>query len=260
MDFLVAAWSIPNGRLRWISLALAVSAGALAYFLGERGPLMATLVIVPWLLPHLVKGFISTCYSKRSWRKSRVITPHLKLAYAYRQSGQCDLAIAEYDTVISMDRYFAHASIYTMRGDLYCLKGWYDLAIADYTTAINIAPKLTGLGRLSDERDPEKVENVLKDAYCGRGLAHHAKEEYGMAIADFTDAAPFFLTSSFISRAVSSHCYRGLVYCSKGEYDLAIADFETATRMSRAPAQLHSEIRRKLDRAVRAKENPESGQ
>ena len=134
------------------------------------------------------------------------------------------------------------------------------MAIADYTTAISIAPKLVGLGPLEDQRDPEKVENVLKDAYCGRGLAHHAKEEYGMAIADFTDAAPFFLTSAFISWAVSSHCYCGLVYCSKEEYDLAIADFETAIRMSRAPAQLHSEIRRTLDRAVRAKGNSESGQ
>ena len=100
----------------------------------------------------------------------------------------------------------------------------------------------------------------MKDAYCGRGLAHHAKEEYGLAIADFTDAAPFFLTSGFISRAISSHCYRGLVNCSKGEYDLAIADFETAIRMSRAPAQLYSEIRQKLDRAARVEENPESGQ
>ena len=79
------------------------------------------------------------------------------------------MAIAEYDTVISIDRYFAHTSIYTMRGDLYCLRGWYDLAIADYTTAISIAPKLVGLGPLEDQRDPEKVENVLKDAYCGRG-------------------------------------------------------------------------------------------
>ena len=169
MDFLLAAWNIPNERLRWISLTLAVSAGALAYSLGERGFWMATLVIVPWLLPHLFKGFISTCYSKRWWRKSRVITPHLKLAHDYGQSGKFDLAIAEYDTVISIDRYFAQASIYTMRGDLYCLKGWYDLAIADYTTAINVAPKLIGLGPIEHDRDPERVEYVLKGAYCGRG-------------------------------------------------------------------------------------------
>jgi hypothetical protein len=51
MDFLLAAWNIPNGRLRWISLALAVSAGALAYSLGERGYWIATLVIVPWSSP-----------------------------------------------------------------------------------------------------------------------------------------------------------------------------------------------------------------
>ena len=140
MDFLLAAWNIPNGRLRWISLVLAVSAGAFVYSLGERGSWMATLVIVPWLLPLLFKGFISTCYNRRYWRKSRLITPHLKLAHDYRQSGQYDLAIAEYDTVIGIDRYFGDAGIYTMRGDLYCLKGRYDLAISDYTTAINIAP------------------------------------------------------------------------------------------------------------------------
>lgn len=186
----------------------------------------------PLVLPALFKGFISTCYNKRWWRKSRLITPHLKLAFDYRQSGQYDLAIAEYDAVISIDRYDNHASIYTLRGDLYCLKGHYDLAISDYTTAIHIAPKLIGLGPLSDVRDPNRVENVLRDAYCGRGLALHAMEEYGMAIADFTDAAPFFLTSGFTSMPVSSHCYRGLVYYSRGEYDLAIADFETAIRMS----------------------------
>ena len=169
MDFLLAAWNIPNGRLRWISLALAVSAGALAYSLGDRGSWLATLVIVPWILPHLFRGFISTCYD-RGWRnKSRLITPHLKLAHDYRQSGQYDLAIAEYDAVISIDRYFEKASIYTLRGDLYRLKGRYDLAISDYTTAINIAPKLIGLGPLSYDRDPKRVENVLKDAYCGRG-------------------------------------------------------------------------------------------
>ena len=182
MDFLLAAWNIPNGRLRWISLVLAVSAvsavsaGTFAYYLGERGSWMATLVIVPWLLPHLFKDFISTCYNRRYWRKSRLITPHLKLAHDYRQSGQYDLAIAEYDTVIGIDRYFGHAGIYTMRGDLYCLKGRYDLAISDYTTAIDIAPKLIGLGRLEDERDPKRVDYVLRDAYCGRGLALHAEE------------------------------------------------------------------------------------
>ena len=172
-----------------------------------------------------------------------MITPHLKLAHDYRQSGQYDLAIAEYDAVISIDRYFGKAGFYTLRGDLYCLKGRYDLAISDYTTAINIAPKLIGLGPIEHDRDPESVENVLKDAYCDRGPALHAEEEYGMAIADFTDAAPFFLTSAFISRVVSSHCYRGLVYYFKGEYDLAIADFETAIRMS--PAQPSLEASRK---------------
>ena len=234
MDFLLAAWNISNGRLRWISLALAVSAGALAYSLGERGSWMATLVLVPWLLPSLFKGFISTCYDRRCWRKSRVITPHLKLAFDYRQSGQYDLAIAEYDAVISIDRYFGKAGVYTLRGDLYCLKGQYDLAISDYTAAINIAPKLIGLGPLSDDRDPKRVENVLNDAYCGRGLALHAEEEYGMAIVDFDDAAHFFLTSDYTKRPFYSHCYRGLVYYSKGEYDLAIADFETAIHLSPA--------------------------
>ena len=233
MGFLLAAWNIPNGRLRWISLALAVSAGALAYSLGERGSWMATLVLVPWLLPVLFKGFIGTCYNGRYWRKSRLITPHSKPAHDYHQSGQYDLAIAEYDAIISIDRYFAHASVYVRRGDLYCLKGQYDLAISDYTNAINIAPKLIGLGPLSYDEDPKSVENVLRDAYCGRGLAFHAMEEYGMAVADFAHAAPFFSQpSSFKSGAVYSHCYRGLLYYSKAKYDLAIADFETAIRMS----------------------------
>lgn len=267
MDFLLAAWNLPNGRLRWISLVLAVSVGALAYSLGERGSWLATLVIVPLVLPHLFKGFIATCYDRRYWRKSRLITPHLKLAHDYRQSGQYDLAIAEYNAIISIDRYFGKAGIYTLRGDLYCLKGRYDLAISDYTTAINIAPKLIGLGPLSADRDPERVKNVLRDAYCGRGRAYHAEEEYDLAIADLTEAGPFLYISNSTSGylfAMAGDLYhhslhdRGLVYYSKGEYGLAIADFEAIIRMY--PAQQSSEACRNLDRAIRAIKQSGSGQ
>ena len=45
MDFLLAAWSIPNGRLRKFLLLLAIPVAVLAYFLGLDPILCAALAV-----------------------------------------------------------------------------------------------------------------------------------------------------------------------------------------------------------------------
>ena len=230
MDFLVAAWSIPNGRIRKFLLLLAVPVALLAYFLGVDPFLCAALaVVILWMLPYLFKNCVKNCLVPTARKNGGAASPHMTRALDFYLKEDYDRAILEYGMAISIDRY--HVSAYNLRGALFSLQRQYDYAIVDYTSVINIAPKLIGLGSpISDN-----LMKWLASAYDGRGKAYFAKEEFDLAIDDFSAAIVhlFRTVKVFINEDVSyslsmAFDYRGRSYLAKGDYDSAVADFESA--------------------------------
>jgi tetratricopeptide (TPR) repeat protein len=122
-------------------------------------------------------------------------------AWAYRNKGEFDLAIADHTRAIELDPkgYRAFAD----RGAVYHDKGEYDLAIADATRSIELNPK----------------ESVT---YSNRGLAYRAKGDYDRALADLSRAIELNTKSS---RAVYN---RGTTYLDKTDYEHAIIDLTRA--------------------------------
>src|SRR5215472_517016 len=86
---------------------------------------------------------------------------------AWRDKGNPDRAIADYDAAIRLDA--NNALPYNGRGNAWYDKGDLDRAIADYDVAIRFDP--TGAA-----------------AHNGRGIAWHDKGDPGRAIADLDEA------------------------------------------------------------------------
>lgn len=183
MDFLVAAWSIPNGRIRKILLLLAIPVAVLAYFLGID-PILCTALAVAilWLLPYLFKDSVKKCLVITATKNRKEASLHRTRALDFYLRGDYDLAIVEFGMAISIDRY--DVSAYNSRGVLFSLQRQYDYAIVDYTSAINITPKLIGL----DSSIYDKLRDKLASAYGGRGKAYLAKEQFDLSIADLETA------------------------------------------------------------------------
>jgi tetratricopeptide (TPR) repeat protein len=92
---------------------------------------------------------------------------YVNRAFAYRDKGQCELALADFNKAISMRA--TSASAYRGRGSvLLCLKR-YDEALADLNQAI--------------EKDPDSAW-----AYIYRGRVHLAQGDRARAQADFDQA------------------------------------------------------------------------
>ena len=60
----------------------------------------------------------------------------------YRQQGQLDLALADYNAAIQLDRTDAQA--FHNRGLVYQAQGQHQTAIEDFTTAIGLSPHVGG--------------------------------------------------------------------------------------------------------------------
>ena len=239
MDFLVAAWSIPNGRIRKFLLLLAIPVAVLAYFLGIDPILGAALAVaILWVLPYLFKGCVKKCLTPAVEKNRSEASPHMTRALDFHLKEDYDRAIVEYGMAISIDRY--HVPAYDLRGGLFSLRKQHDYAIVDYTSVINIAPKLIGLGwPISDN-----LMDNLASAYRGRGQAYFAKEQFDLAIDDFSAAIAHLsvlgtakaLQELRIDDDVSyslaeAFDYRGRAYVVKGDYGSAVADFYSAIRI-----------------------------
>lgn len=61
--------------------------------------------------------------------------------------------------------------------------------------------------------------------FTSRGLAYAGKQEYGRAVADFTEAV------KLDPRMAAAFYYRGNAYADKKEYDSAIADYTAVLRI-----------------------------
>jgi tetratricopeptide (TPR) repeat protein len=111
---------------------------------------------------------------------------HYNSGIDYRQEGDNDRAIAEYDEAIRLDPDYTNA--YTNRGNVWHDKGDYDRAIADYSAAIRLAPNDTA-------------------AFFNRGLTYAAKDDLERAIADLSETirlAPNHARALYV-RGVARH-------------------------------------------------------
>ena len=236
MDFLVAAWSIPNGKIRKFLLLLAIPVAVLAYFLGIDPILCAVLAVaIIWMLPHIFKGCVKKCLMRTATKNRMEASFHMRRALNFYRKDDYARAIVEYGMAISIDSDFMSA--YNSRGALFSLQRQYDYAIVDYTSAIDIALKPNDLGL-------PKADNSTDDlisAYNGRGEAYFAKEQFDLAIDDFSavivrlsvlrelnafeELRTVDEVSYFLARALD---YRGRSYLAIGDYDSAASDFGSA--------------------------------
>ncbi|MGH6841998.1 MAG: sodium:proton antiporter NhaD, partial [Methylocella sp.] len=125
-------------------------------------------------------------------------------AKAYRDKGDFDKALANYDEAVRLDP--KPAPSYFDRGEIHQAKGNFDQAIADFGQATARDPKFAA-------------------AYNNRGLAFSAKGDLDKALADFDEAVrldPKF-AAAFLSRASA--------YRAKDDLEHARLDLLTALRL-----------------------------
>ena len=239
MDFLLAAWGIPKGKIRKFSLLLIIPIAVSTFFLGIDPFLCAALAVATvWTLPHIFKGCVKRCLMPTMTKNRSAASPHLRQALDFYLKEDYDRAIVEYGMAISIDRY--SASKYNLRASLFSLQKKYDYAIVDYTSTINIAPKLIGLGSpVSDN-----LMNELALAFNGRGRAYFAIEEFDIAIDDFTNAIDCLSVLGMVKAfqdleldddvsldLYRAFDYRGRASLAKGNYDLAVIDLKSSQRL-----------------------------
>ena len=85
----------------------------------------------------------------------------------WREKGEHDIAIADYNEAIRIDP--GEATYWSNRGACWAVKKVHDKAIADYSEAIRLNPKWVAV-------------------YNNRGDAWFAKKDYGKALADYNEA------------------------------------------------------------------------
>lgn len=134
-----------------------------------------------------------------------------------------------------------HASYYANRGDKYLNSGNYDLAIAEYTQAIELEPNSRALyySRGLAYHQEGDFENAIDDfsfvltfpsnvviddgmVYYARGQAYAAHGIYDLALADFTRYIQLQPSDVF------GYTNRGTVYAILGQTEDAIKDLEQA--------------------------------
>jgi len=80
---------------------------------------------------------------------------------------------------------------------------------------------------------PGLIPGVLPDSANDRGIAFAEKEQYDLAIKEFTKAIEIH---PFDAEAFNN---RGIIYSKKGRYDLALADFSRAINLNRPDSPIY---------------------
>jgi len=141
------------------------------------------------------------------------ITPGHALYYSdrgddYLNSGNYDLAIAEYTRAIELDSSLAY--LYYNRGLAYEQKGDYRSAILDFSQVIQMNP---GEG----------------EAYFERGFNYALNGDYELSVNDFTQAIELNPQDAY------AYNNRGFSYENLGQVDEAIRDFEKVLELTSDP-------------------------
>ncbi|HSI88188.1 MAG TPA: tetratricopeptide repeat protein, partial [Pyrinomonadaceae bacterium] len=122
---------------------------------------------------------------------------HNNRAIAYREIGNDDPALADYNKAIELDG--ANPNFYVNRANLLKARGDADGAIRDYSKAIELKP-----------------DHI--NAYINRGVAYNDKQDRDKAIADYTKAIELDpqQTQAYYNRAVA--------YTAMQSFDKALPD------------------------------------
>jgi tetratricopeptide (TPR) repeat protein len=161
-------------------------------------------------------------------------------AGAYRDNGDYNRAIADFNKAMELDPGFAAA--YFGRGYIYCaFLGKIDPAIADLKKAVALAPDFPDAWNtlgiaygMEDSCGPATMgfdraialKPDFADAYVNRGLAYmNCSGNPGRAIADFTKAI------TLDPGLAKAHLLRGILLRMKGSFDEAIGDLNKAIQL-----------------------------
>ena len=153
------------------------------------------------------------------------------------------------------------ATIYVNRGDAYREKGELDAAIADFDQAINLDAQERrrllrprhGLSRQaasSTRRSPISIRRSrsirrIRLMYSSRSHAYYEKRDYDRAIADLTQAI------RLNPRYTLAIYNRGMAYRAKGEPDRAVPDFDLVIKTQAERRLRLSQPRPRLSRHAR---------
>ncbi|WP_235885069.1 tetratricopeptide repeat protein [Bradyrhizobium frederickii] len=167
-----------------------------------------------------------------------VVMARFRRAMFYRQKGEVDLAIADYDQIIERDPGNVNARLY--RASIHVQRRDNEAALADYDKVIELDPRNTygylGRARLYLKDDVDRAiadydrallihpDNV--HARIGRSFAYETKGESNRALADCARAIEIGP-----DHWIGQVC-RGDIYLARGQIDLALADFDRAVERS----------------------------
>ncbi len=140
-------------------------------------------------------------YLKSLSKDQAIATIYKNRGDAWKQKGDLDRAISDFDQAIAINQ--NHAEAYCDRAITYSLKKDYERGITDLNKAIAINPNFAF-------------------AYYNRGRAYYDKGDCDPAIADYNSAIALY------PGFAAAYTNRGLAYRHKGDYDRAIADYNTA--------------------------------
>jgi lipoprotein NlpI len=126
---------------------------------------------------------------------------HNNRGLAYRDAGDLDRALADFNEAIDLDG--KNASAHYNRGEVYRGKGDLDRAIVEFSEAMRI-----------DGKDP--------DPLVARGIVYRVKGDNDRALADLSEAI------RLNPRSEAAYFNRGLTYLYSGALPLALSDVNQA--------------------------------
>ena len=157
---------------------------------------------------------------------------------AYRDKGEPDRAIADYNKTIELDAKYQLA--WYNRGNAYADKKDFDHAIPEYTQAIALDPTyaFAYFARAAAYQNKKDYDHAIADyskaielnpkyaaAYDNRASVYQAKGDLDRALSDYSQLIAF-------APSISAYNDRGSVYKAKADFDRAIADYSKAIEIN----------------------------
>jgi F-type H+-transporting ATPase subunit a len=115
---------------------------------------------------YLAKGDLDLAiadYDRALRINKNFVTAHVGRAKAYRDQGALDKSLADFDAALALEP--NHASLYADRGAIYKAKGDFDRAIADFSNAIALDPNFTEafVNRAAAFRGKQDIQRAKED-------------------------------------------------------------------------------------------------